>query len=122
MSDPFSAAIIWALHHYGVILISVLVIVLTMEALTEWFRQRGHIKAADEKIIAFTIAERVANQQYAVIPGVFDGKPRNTRIVQGFYNQATKQVIDARAIASSRSPSREIIESHAAGAGMVVYR
>jgi hypothetical protein len=121
MADPLSLAIIWALHHYGVILVSVLAIVITVEALTEWFRARGHIKAADKDVIALTIAERVANKQYAVIPGVFDGKPANTRIVQAFYNERTRQVLDARALASAVNPNQQIIRSHAEGDGMVVY-
>jgi hypothetical protein len=121
MIDPVSVAIIWALHHYGVVLVSVLAIVLTVEALTEWFQARGHIKAADKDVIALTIAERVANKQYAVIPGVFAGKPANTRIVQAFYNERTNQVLDARAIASAKNPNQQIIRTHAEGDGMVVY-
>ena len=42
MPEPMSMIIIWALHHYGVILVSVLAIVITVETLTEWFRARGH--------------------------------------------------------------------------------
>jgi hypothetical protein len=121
MPEPISMAIIWALHHYGVVLVSVLAIVITVETLTEWFRARGRIKIADKDVIALTIAERVANKQYAVIPGVFDGKPANTRIVQAFYNERTKQVLDARAVASAVNPNQQIIRSHAQGDGMVVY-
>jgi hypothetical protein len=121
MPEPISMAIIWALHHYGVVLVSVLAIVITVETLTEWFRARGRIKIADKDVIALTIAERVANKQYAVIPGVFDGKPANTRIVQAFYNERTKQVMDARALASAVNPNQQIIRTHTEGDGMVVY-
>jgi hypothetical protein len=114
-------AILWALHHYGIVLVSVLAIVITVETLKAWFQTRGHIKAADNDVLALTIAERVANKQYAVIPGVFKGKPANTRIVQAFYNQRTNQVLDARALASARNPSQQIIRTHAEGDGMVVY-
>ena len=121
MPEPVTMAILWALHHYGIILVSVLAIVITVETLTEWFQARGHIKISDKGVIALTIAERVANKQYAVIPGVFDGKPANTRIVQVFYNERTKQVLDARALASAVNPNQQIIRTHAEGDGMVVY-
>ena len=121
MPDPITLAVIWGLHHYGLVLVSVLAIVITVQTLTEWFQARGHIKIADKDVIALTIAERVANKQYAVIPGVFDGKPANTRIVQAFYNERTKQVMDARALASAVNPNQQIIRTHAEGDGMVVY-
>jgi hypothetical protein len=121
MPEPLTMAFLWALHHYGIILVSVLAIVITVETLKTWFQARGHIKAADKNVLALTIAERVANKQYAVIPGVFDGKPANTRIVQAFYNARTNQVLDARALASARNPNQQIIRTHAEGDGMVVY-
>ena len=121
MPDPITLAFIWGLHHYGLVLVSVLAIVITVQTLTEWFQARGHIKIADKDVIALSIAERVANKQYSVIKGVFDGKPANTRLVQAFYNQRTHQVLDARAIASAVNPNQQVIRSHADGAGMVVY-
>ncbi|MFE6164149.1 hypothetical protein ACFQ7F_35120 [Streptomyces sp. NPDC056486] len=103
--------------------IAVLIVVITMEAISEWFKARGRIKAQNAQAIAFTLADRIKNKQYAEVSGVFGRAQSNasTRIVQGIFDQRTGRILDARALASSREPSAQVVQTHSAGAGLVVY-
>ncbi|MEU6678646.1 hypothetical protein [Streptomyces sp. NPDC046925] len=94
-----------------------------MEIITEWFQARGRIKATNARAIAFSLAERIANKDYAKVGGVFDKTPATatTRIVQGFFDEGTGRVIEARALASMRQPSAGVVQNHTAGRGLVVY-
>jgi hypothetical protein len=98
----------------------ILLILITFDAIAEWFAARGQIKGVDQDVIAFTLAERIANRQYATVSGVFSGTA-NTQMVQGFYNQRTGRVVDGRALSSSRRPDESVVNNHAAGNGLVIY-
>lgn len=121
MPDPIISPIIGAIILFGYI--AVMIVVITVEIITGWFKSRGRIKAENSNAIAFTLAERIANKDYAKVGGVFDKTPStaSTRIVQGFYDQRRNQVLDARALASGRLPDAEVVRNHAAGRGLVVY-
>jgi hypothetical protein len=116
--DPItiSAAIVF----FGAVAVAILVI--TVQKMWQWFRSRGAIKESSNSVIAFSLAERINNKRYAEVPGVFDKRPTNTRIVQGFYDPDTDRVLDARALASSSPPrDQEIITQHDEGDGLVIY-
>lgn len=116
--DPFTVAA--AISFLGTVVTAVVVI--TLVKIIDWFRSRGKIKAENKDAIAFTLAERINNKKYVEVGGVFDGRPTNTRIVQGFYDQARDQVLDVRALSSNRAPTdAEIQRNHDEGQGLVVY-
>ncbi|MGD1225645.1 MULTISPECIES: hypothetical protein [Streptomyces] len=117
--DPLSIAAAVALFGY----IAVVIVAITIEIVTEWFQARGRIKAENSHAIAFTLAERIANQDYVKVGGVFNktSAAASTRVVQGFFDPASGRLLDARALASTRQPSRQIVQNHAAGRGLVVY-
>ncbi|MCI3928397.1 MULTISPECIES: hypothetical protein [unclassified Streptomyces] len=117
--DPLS--LIAAIAFFGYI--AVVIVSITVEIITEWFRARGRIKADNANAIAFSLAERIANKDYAKVGGVFDKTPTtaSTRIVQGFFDERTGRVVQARALASARQPDAAVVRHHAAGRGLVVY-
>ncbi|MEU5316700.1 hypothetical protein AB0G67_08230 [Streptomyces sp. NPDC021056] len=117
--DPFTLGA--AILAFGYI--AVVVIAITVDIITEWFRARGRIKAENTHSIAFTLAERIKNKQYTKVTGVFDKAPTtaSTRIVQGLFDQRTGKVLDARALASVREPGAGVVRDHAAGSGLVIY-
>ncbi|MEU2561413.1 hypothetical protein ABZ626_19060 [Streptomyces longispororuber] len=117
--DPLS--LIAAIAFFGYI--AVVIVSITVDIITEWFRARGRIKAENSDAIAFSLAERIANKDYAKVGGVFDKTPAaaTTRVVQGFFDQRTGRVVEARALASTRQPGPEVVRHHAAGRGLVVY-
>ncbi|MFD9902988.1 hypothetical protein [Streptomyces sp. NPDC059063] len=117
--DPLS--LIAAIAFFGYI--AVVIVSITVEIITEWFRARGRIKASSSNAIAFSLAERIANKDYAKVSGVFDKTPASatTRIVQGFFDERTGRVIEARALASARQPDADVVYNHQAGRGLVVY-
>ncbi|GGN48835.1 hypothetical protein GCM10011579_001930 [Streptomyces albiflavescens] len=117
--DPVTlAAAIFAFGYIAVVIIAI-----TVEIITEWFRARGKIKAENTDAIAFTLAERIKNKDYAKVSGVFGPSQASasTRIVQGLFDARTGRVLDARALASSREPGAQVVQSHATGRGLVVY-
>jgi hypothetical protein len=116
--DPFTISL--AIAFFGAI--AVAVVVITVMKIWQWFRSRGRIKEANNRVIAFTLAERIKEKKYVEVPGVFDNKPTNTRIVQGFYDPDEDRIIDARAMASSSPPEdEEIATQHDEGDGLVIY-
>ncbi|WP_210584677.1 hypothetical protein [Streptomyces sp. GESEQ-35] len=117
--DPLS--LIAAISFFGYI--AVAIVAITVEIITEWFKARGKIKAENTNAIAFTLAERIANKDYAKVGGVFDKTPvtASTRVVQGFFDERSGRVIEARALASSREPGVDVVKNHTAGRGLVVY-
>jgi hypothetical protein len=119
MLDPFTLGA--AILAFGYI--AVVIIAITVEIITEWFRARGKIKAENTDAIAFTLASRIKNKEYTKVTGVFDKTPvtASTRIVQGLFDQRTGRVLDARALASSREPSAQVVNNHTAGRGLVIY-
>ncbi|MEU6254826.1 hypothetical protein [Streptomyces sp. NPDC047043] len=121
MPEPVSATIIGAIALFGYI--AVAIVAITVEIITKWFRARGQIKASNTNAIAFSLAERIANRDYAKVEGVFGPTTRaaSTRIVQGFFDTGTGRVLDARALASRQQPSPDVVRNHAAGRGLVVY-
>ncbi|MEI5101929.1 hypothetical protein RB200_29670 [Streptomyces sp. PmtG] len=117
--DPLS--LIAAIAFFGYV--AVVIVSITVEVITEWFRARGRIKAEHSDVIAFSLAERIANRDYVKVGGVFDKTPTtaSTRIVQGFYDERAGRVIQARALASARQPGADVVRNHTAGRGLVVY-
>jgi len=108
-----------AIAFFGTIALAILII--TAKRIREWFRSRGRIKESNAKVIAFTLAERIEANQYVEVKGIFGESPRSTQIVQGFYDPDSGLLLDARAMASSERPEREVIDTHAAGRGLVIY-
>jgi hypothetical protein len=115
--DPFTIAL--AISFFGAIAIAAVVI--TIKRIVGWFRSRGQIKEQNAGILAFTLAERIENKQYAEVTGVFGGSPKKTQIVQGFYDPRSSRLVDARAMASSERPEQRVIDQHDAGHGLVIY-
>ena len=70
-------------------------------------------------IIAFVVAERVNNRKFVELGMAESGKA--TRIVQGFYDPATRTVIDARVLVSDAEPDPSIIRHLEEGNGVVLY-
>ena len=122
MIDPFSLAIAaWFIHHVGTVAVVLYTVALTVTTLQQWIRSKSHIGAQDADVIGVEVANRLANQSYVEMPGVFRNQPTNTRMVQAIYNKRTGQILDSRRIASAISPAMDVITKHAAGNGMVVY-
>ncbi|MCF2528660.1 hypothetical protein [Yinghuangia soli] len=117
--EPISLAVALGLMLAGYIV--VIVITITWEVITEWFHARGRIKAENASAIAFTLADRIANQDYVRVGGVFDNSSAPTRMVQGFYDERTGEVLDARPMESARTPDQVVVERHEAGNGLVIY-
>ena len=115
--DPFTIAA--AITFFGGIAIALIVI--TVKRIVQWFKARGQIKAENTKRIAFTLAERINNKQYVEVAGVFDNNHQSTRMVQGFYDPDTDEIVDARALASNSRPDQTVIDQHDEGHGLVVY-
>ncbi|MEU8660035.1 hypothetical protein [Actinoplanes philippinensis] len=115
--DPFTIAA--AIAFFGAIVVAVVAI--TVDKIVTWFRSRGRIKAENSSVIAFSLAERIKEKKYVEVGGVFNNRPTNTRIVQGFYDMDTETIVDARAMASSQAPDEEIVRQHDEGDGLVVY-
>lgn len=115
--DPFTIAV--AISLIGGIAVAIMAI--TLKRIFQWFRARGQIKTENNQVIAFTLAERINNKQYVEVQGVFDNKPHNTRIIQGFYDRSADRIVEARALATSDAPDQEIIDRHDDGDGLVIY-
>ncbi|MGN9913285.1 hypothetical protein ACTMTJ_37680 [Phytohabitans sp. LJ34] len=117
--DPITISL--AIAFFGAL--AVAIVAISVKRIFQWFRARGKIKEENANVIAFTLAERIKGKQYVEVPGVFDNKPTNTRIVQGFYDLNTETIVDARAMASSSPPEDEaIVTQHDQGEGLVIYR
>jgi hypothetical protein len=115
--DPFTIAV--AITFFGGI--AVALIVITIKRIVQWFKARGQIKAENARRIAFTLAERISNKQYVEVPGVFDNNHESTRMIQGFYDPDTDEIVDARALVSNSRPDQVVIDQHDEGDGLVVY-
>jgi hypothetical protein len=115
--DPFTIAA--AITFFGGL--AVALIVITIKRIVQWFQARGKIKAENTRRIAFTLAERINNKQYVEVAGVFDKNHESTRIVQGFYDPDTDEIVDARALASNSRPEQTVVDQHDEGDGLVVY-
>jgi hypothetical protein len=124
MPEPVTMAILittWIVHHIGTVAVVLYTVALTVAALEEWISSRSAIGAADADVIGVELANRLANNNYISMPGVFRKEPLNTRMVQVIYNKRTQQILDSRKIASKVSPSMEVIKRHDAANGMLVY-
>ena len=108
-----------AIAFFGSIALAVLII--TAKRIRNWFRSRGQIKQSNARIIAFSLAERIEKIQYVEVTGVFGTAAKSTQIVQGFYDPESDRLVDAPALASSERPDQEVIDTHGAGRGLVVY-
>jgi hypothetical protein len=115
--DPFTLSL--AITFFGGLALAIIAI--TVKRIYQWFQARGKIKAENSRVLAFTLAERINNKKYVEVQGVFSGRSEPTRIVQGFYDTENERIIDARALASSSRPDRQIVEQHDEGDGLVIY-
>jgi hypothetical protein len=116
--DPFTISA--AIAFFGAV--AVAVVAITIRKIYQWFQARGKIKAENSSVLAFTLADRINAKKYVEVPGVFEGRPSNTRIVQGFYDVDRDKIIEARALASATPPEdRAIITRHEEGEGLVIY-
>lgn len=97
-------------------------IVISLQRLVDWFRSRGQIKQKNANAVAFSLAERINGRQYAEIGGVFGNTSAPTRIVQGFYDRETEEIIDARAVSSTQEvKDQDVIRAHDDSGGLVLY-
>ncbi len=116
--DPVTIAL--ALTFFGAIVVAVTVV--TIMKIVDWFRSRGRIKTEHAQSLAFTLAVRIKDKKYVEVNGVFDGKPTNTQIIQGFYDPVEDKIVDARAMASDKPPAdNDIARLHDEGDGLVIY-
>jgi hypothetical protein len=115
MIDPISLAVFAYIGVAAVVFVAV-----TLNELYSWFRNRGAIKAKNQEVVAFTLAQRINSKNYATVPGVFSGSHR-TQVVQGFYNPMTNKVIEGRVLKSNKATAPEVARMHEGGAGLVVY-
>jgi hypothetical protein len=115
MIDPFSLC---TLIYLGVV--AVVFVAVTLNELYSWFKDRSAIKAGNKDIVAFTLAQRIDGKEYVEVPGVFSGSHR-TQIVQGFYDEKTKKVLEGRVMKSNKATEPTVAEMHKNGAGVVVY-
>ena len=104
--DPISLSVI---IYFGVV--AVVFIAVTLDELYSWFKNRNAVKANNKEIVAFTLAQRINGKQYLEVPGVFLGSHR-TQIVQGFYNEKTRKVIEGRLLKSNKTTEPEVVEMH----------
>ena len=81
------------------------VTILTYNFIVNWFRKREKIKNADKDNIAFTIQEKMQNNQY--------------KTVQGIFNKRNHEVVDAQEIRSKKVD--EQIKRNHQGNELVVY-
>ena len=61
---------------------------LTWNFIVNWFRNQTQLKNSDKDNIAFTIQEKMRNQQY--------------KTVQGIFNKRTNEVVDAQELSSDK--------------------
>ena len=115
MIDPISLS---ALIYLGVV--AVVFVAVTLNELYSWFKNRTSIKANNKDIVAFTLAQRIDGKAYVEVPGVFAGTHR-TQIVQGFYDEKTRKVIEGRLMKSNKATESTVVKMHENGAGVVVY-
>jgi len=95
---------------------------ITYKVIINWFRSKHEIAEQDHDAIGVLIAERMDNQQYKTVEGVFRRENASTRLVQAVYNERTGEVHAARALESKRAPDAETRRELEDGNGMVVYR
>jgi hypothetical protein len=95
---------------------------ITYQAIVNWFRSKHKIAEQDQDAVGVLIAERLDDQQYKTVEGVFRNEHANTRLIQAVYNERTGQVHDARALESNRAPDAATRRDLEDGDGMVVYR
>ena len=109
----------------SILLVSMAVIFIariTYHAIVNWFRSKHKIAEDDHEAIGVLIAERLDNQQYKTVEGVFRRESANTRLVQAVYNERTGTVYEARALESNNAPDAGVREQLEDGNGMVIYR
>ncbi len=116
--DPFTLAI--AIKAVAAFIVAA-VIVLSLANIVEWFQSRSKIKVDNRDAIAFTLAERLNNKQYGLVTGIFDGTPRNSQLVQGFYDVRANKIIEARKISTSEPVDEEVTRLHDDVGGLVLY-
>jgi hypothetical protein len=95
---------------------------ITYNTIVNWFRNRHKIAEEDHEAIGVLIAERLDNQQYKTVEGVFRRENANTRLVQAVYNERTGTVHQARALESNNAPDGQVRAQLEDGNGMVIYR
>ncbi|MGD0240915.1 MAG: hypothetical protein ABSB59_11395 [Streptosporangiaceae bacterium] len=95
---------------------------ITYNTIVNWFRSRHRIAEEDHEAIGVLIAERLDNQQYKTVEGVFRRDNANTRLVQAVYNERTGTVYQARALESNNAPDAQVRGQLEEGNGMVIYR
>jgi hypothetical protein len=115
--DPVT--ILLALASFGSVLV-VAIVVITFKRIAEWFRSRGKVKESNRNIIAFALADRINNKQFVEIGGVFTKSNASTRLIQGFYDQGTNTLLDARALASNKVEA-DVAQHLLDGDGLVIY-
>ncbi|MEO0967417.1 MAG: hypothetical protein AAFX80_03520 [Cyanobacteria bacterium J06639_18] len=89
-------AIILAITAFAVIGLAT-VAILNWNFIVNWFRERSTIKHSDKDNIAFTIQEKIKNQEF--------------KTVQGIFNTRTNEVVDAQEI-NSKSVDEKIEKLH----------
>jgi hypothetical protein len=114
-----TVAIVAAIAIFGTLVLEIITI--TVLRIWGWFRSRGQIREQNKDAIAFTLADRIEKKQYTEVKGVFGKRTQHTQIVQGFYEESTGRLLDARAIASSQRPEQDVIDQHVSNGGLVIY-
>jgi hypothetical protein len=115
--DPVT--LLLALGAFGSVIL-IAIVLITLKRIVEWFRNRGTIKQTSKDVIAFTLADKIDNNQFVEITGVFDKSKSSTKLIQGFYDRNANTILDARAITSDKVEP-EVVQAHVDGDGLVVY-
>jgi hypothetical protein len=100
----------------------VFIVRITYNMIVNWFRNRHTIAEEDHEAIGVLIAERMDNQQYKTVEGIFRRENASTRLVQAVYNERTGTVYEARALESNKAPDAQVRGQLEDGNGMVIYR
>jgi hypothetical protein len=89
----------------------VVLAIITIAEIFDWFRSRSHLRETDKDVIAFTLKEALASGKHATVKGAFASSDKQYKVVQGFFNTKTGQVVDSRQIHSDRVDAK-VREAH----------
>jgi hypothetical protein len=105
-----TGAELWLLHHAVTAALAAaslaIVVIVTLEYLESWFKERSRLRQNDRDVIAFTLKQSIATGGFNVRSGVFS----NT-LVQGFYDRQENKVLELRKIKAG-SVAPEVVALH----------
>lgn len=116
--DPFTLGLAIAAFVGTVV---VVLLVLSIAKLIEWFKARKRVSVANRNTIGVVITKRLNSKNYVEIPGVFNTREADTQLVQAIYDRDNDEVLDARAVRSGQTDDEALIRHNEKGDGMIIF-